>query len=60
MIRVRVFNTSHNVFALMNVEENDEAFKLVEEWVLDGFRVEIIPIVEPDVPVYDPYAGTEQ
>jgi len=45
MIRIRVRDTAGNVFAQTDVADNDDAFALVAEWVLDGFRVEVVPFV---------------
>ncbi len=45
MIVVRVLDSAGNVFARCDVADNDEALALVAEWVLDGFRVEVVPVV---------------
>ena len=49
MIRVSVRDTANNGFAWGEYETTDQAIAAVSEWVQDGFRVLVIPIVEEEI-----------
>jgi len=53
MIRVVVYDTSANVFAYHDVDDLDEAVSIARDWIDDGFKVGVIPLVE-DVPIIFP------
>jgi hypothetical protein len=49
MIRVSVRDTAGNVFAFHDLTDSETAIGLASSWIEDGFRVEVIPIVEKEI-----------
>jgi hypothetical protein len=49
MIRVSVRDTAGNVFAFHDLADSETAIGLASSWIEDGFRVEIVPVIELEI-----------